>query len=1246
MAYTGQASDPKQIAGQFFVDRSGSLYAVFVTNSASGRDALLSVSDVTADEIQPNSTKKVREKLTTTFTLKYANWRYSSLNKRQYKVIFDSGLSATISVKTPGKNHVIPEVYSLLGSAPQASFSLKTETANAYDYSSSLYLSKDYGLKTFMIAESSNDPGGFLVGGLQKNVYEINVGSGIYVASSDLQNEFLNNYRIDAASDRNLPGLNYQENKGGIDNLGKFFGAGGRQEVHFMAVTKDPVNDNPEAENYKSSIVTGFVFSIQLKPYDADANTYYVCLDDTSSNYYTTSNNDCDGTSITAAEQANDSNVFIDGQCCATCDDFNVEVEVTAASYGVANGKIKVNTTGGTANYTIVLAAPSGYTYSGTATVSGSSTGDHTYTGVGGVSTATAYYNVTVTDSTTGTACSQAVKVHVPELLSATNEGCTDNSTPALNYDANADSNSPSWHCLYCGDENSISPGNIVDENGQFAPGTQGWGQHALFNTLTSDVQTTPSNGSSTDGEIYLNFTLNSIPIYLSFGQGSATYNLSDFFTGGTWTVERYTISNVPAMTNGVVTSVNSTTHPVSSLGSSTDVTGLTTPSTTITGLASGWYAFKFKYVVSGSVQPEESCYHVEYAYIPRIGCNDQIADNYDSGTADGGGDCSGVVGGTDVSCCDYTNVCNADYSWVFAPSGNSDCNGQLMVFQNNVSTAFATTDPEEGYAVIIDGTPVPATVMILTGWASWDISYGQTIDLIATDSNGCSYNILTSWIVGVTGSGWGTGGFDEIYNDVVTDGLYLCPQGVPVYGCTDPVATNYDPLATDDDGSCVYPPPPVIGCTDPLASNFNSLANTPCNDNGTDNDCCQYVVEGCTDPTASNYNASANQDDGTCIYPCDAFMLTATATDATIPTAGDGEIVVTIDSGYTLGNYTASATILSSNDPNYAVNNFNGPSSTETPGNSYTHTFSGLNSGIWAVQVLTSQLCVAQITVTVGASNTGYGCTDPAADNYDSTAVTDDGSCEISGCMDPLAGNYNPGANLDDGSCWYNLATPTEGTSVNVCIPKNITAKLDHTRTCLITSGSRFYNKIITGLQDDCDNMNIWKVMIINYLLEKKGLGCLYNCADGTTPDLSTLESCEERWSKEGTSYTWDSSTTYYPGDVVKYTNDQDEETIYVLQTMEQGIPGIAPIVNGISGLGLSPITVLGSKYWKKCQEPPTFADTTNYIDIFTNFVLQYCQNCNIDPYLKLDDPSANLGDDDFTVGGGTITIDGQTFN
>ncbi len=49
--------------------------------------------------------------------------------------------------------------------------------------------------------------------------------------------------------------------------------------------------------------------------------------------------------------------------------------------------------------------------------------------------------------------------------------------------------------------------------------------------------------------------------------------------------------------------------------------------------------------------------------------------------------------------------------------------------------------------------------------------------------------------------------------------------------GCTNALATNFDPLATIDDGSC--------------------------------------IVEGCTDPTASNYNANATADDGSCNFDC-----------------------------------------------------------------------------------------------------------------------------------------------------------------------------------------------------------------------------------------------------------------------------------------------------------------------------------------------------------------------------------------
>tara|TARA_A100001201_G_scaffold141786_2_gene138117 strand:+ start:453 stop:1355 length:903 start_codon:yes stop_codon:yes gene_type:complete len=40
-------------------------------------------------------------------------------------------------------------------------------------------------------------------------------------------------------------------------------------------------------------------------------------------------------------------------------------------------------------------------------------------------------------------------------------------------------------------------------------------------------------------------------------------------------------------------------------------------------------------------------------------------------------------------------------------------------------------------------------------------------------------------------------------------------------YGCTDPTATNYDPNATVDDGSCTYP----SGCTDSNAYNFDPTA-------------------------------------------------------------------------------------------------------------------------------------------------------------------------------------------------------------------------------------------------------------------------------------------------------------------------------------------------------------------------------------------------------------------------------------
>ena len=60
------------------------------------------------------------------------------------------------------------------------------------------------------------------------------------------------------------------------------------------------------------------------------------------------------------------------------------------------------------------------------------------------------------------------------------------------------------------------------------------------------------------------------------------------------------------------------------------------------------------------------------------------------------------------------------------------------------------------------------------------------------------------------------------------------------VPGCIDSTALNYNPNATVDNGSCVYP----TGCTDPLAINYDSTSIV-------DDGSCLYE---CTDPFATNY--------------------------------------------------------------------------------------------------------------------------------------------------------------------------------------------------------------------------------------------------------------------------------------------------------------------------------------------------------------------------------------------------------
>ena len=113
-----------------------------------------------------------------------------------------------------------------------------------------------------------------------------------------------------------------------------------------------------------------------------------------------------------------------------------------------------------------------------------------------------------------------------------------------------------------------------------------------------------------------------------------------------------------------------------------------------------------------------------------------------------------------------------------------------------------------------------------------------------------------------------------ESSESIVVTPLFVAPP----CGCTDPAACNFDPSNTYDDGTCILPPlgvdcsgqcesdadgdgvcdgDEVSGCMDFNASNYNSIA--------TDNEGCLYP--GCTYPDAVNYALDANQDDGSCTF-------------------------------------------------------------------------------------------------------------------------------------------------------------------------------------------------------------------------------------------------------------------------------------------------------------------------------------------------------------------------------------------
>ncbi len=393
-------------------------------------------------------------------------------------------------------------------------------------------------------------------------------------------------------------------------------------------------------------------------------------------------------------------------------------------------------------------------------------------------------------------------------------------------------------------------------------------------------------------------------------------------------------------------------------------------------------------------------------------------------------------------------------------------------------------------------------------------------------------------------------------------------------------------------------PPPPVIeGCTDPLSINYNPIATV-------DDGSCSYETLGCTDPSASNFDPTASIDDGSCVYGISGCME---------PEATNYDPNATIPTGcvYACTEPIIGSIAVASNVPTITFINIT---------TSYTVTWVNNETG---ASITTEDTAIgptlADGVYTVTVTN-GNGCTEVDILGVNTTIVY--------GCMDTNADNYSPAANASDGDCEYSFVP-------SPCNPPEIDGVLTGLDACLSDKLNTYFNLMKAGRLSLCKTKVAEVLVLLKYLLGRKGLDCVFNCADSLSPTYSETvqgESCSTKWSEggpAGESLIWSATAAYQWGDVVKHPVSND---IYTM-------------ILGIYAIGSDPETEAGEPFWEYCREPLQFIDTTNRLDSYLAFVKDECKDCGIPgstpipPHIQTD-PDIS---DPTTEGGARMTIDGD---
>lgn len=298
----------------------------------------------------------------------------------------------------------------------------------------------------------------------------------------------------------------------------------------------------------------------------------------------------------------------------------------------------------------------------------------------------------------------------------------------------------------------------------------------------------------------------------------------------------------------------------------------------------------------------------------------------------------------------------------------------------------------------------------------------------------------------------------------IVNFGINASCDSTEVYGCTDPEAINYSPEATADDGSCEYEEEPCSeitmvldspsnisgtwdlysedafvefgtydgtymtytwcledGCYDlffvmgdslgvmddevvytiyqgdSILANGWIINNTSVVSFGVNSYCGEEEVYGCTDPEANNFNPNATIDDGSCEYEEDCtdvtFSFNSITTNQGSFTIYSGNEYVT--GGQYPGGQFSYTTCLEDGCYNMLLSTI-----AEGVIDTLAYTIS-IGDSVISEGIMTQPTVEISFGLNADCEEVIYGCTDPAAINYDPNATIEDGSCEYGPCED-----------------------------------------------------------------------------------------------------------------------------------------------------------------------------------------------------------------------------------------------------